>query len=69
MVKLNVKQLLDNSKKSKYWLKNYLETDYATLNKMLRNETKLISFKMLEGLCNAFDCEPNDLFVFTNETK
>ena len=63
MVKSNIEKLLKENKKSKYWLVNYLETDYVTLNKMIYNETKLISFKMLEGLCSAFNCSPNDLFT------
>lgn len=62
MVKLNIQELLDKNQKTKYWLVKKLETDYRYVNKLLENKTTSISFKMIDKLCEIFDCELNDLF-------
>ena len=62
-VELNVKQLLAERNKTKYWLVKKLETDYRFATKLLENETKSISFQMIGKLCEIFECTPNDLFT------
>lgn len=64
MVYLNIKQLLKNKNKSKYWLVNEMESDYQTINAMINNETKGIKFKTIEKLCTLLECTPNDLIKF-----
>ena len=63
MVKLNIKKLLEKNEKTKYWLVKHLETDYRFATKLLENETKSISFQMIDKLCALFECTPNDLFT------
>ena len=63
MVYLNLKQLLKDSGKSKYWLVRQLDTNYTSLNKMLDNETSSISFAMIDKLLKLFDCTIEELFV------
>lgn len=62
MVYCNIDKLLKINKKTKYWLVNQLDSDYQTINKIINNETTSISFNMLEKLCKAFQCTPNDIF-------
>ena len=62
MIVLNIRELLDKSQKSTYWLVKKLGSDYRFVNKLLDNETTAISFAMMEKLCEIFNCEPKDLF-------
>lgn len=61
MVYLNIRELLEKSGKSTYWLVQKMESDYQTINAMLDNETKGIKFKTIEKLCNLLKCTPGDI--------
>ena len=73
MVKLNVKELLEQKKKSKYWLFNQLNNvgniSYTNFNNLVENRTNSIRYSNIEKLCNILDCKPNDLFEFIDENK
>lgn len=69
MVRLNVLELLKKEEKTKYWLYMQLGMSYQNFNKMVNNETKSIRYDNIEALCQIFNCEPNDLFVFEEEMK
>ena len=62
-VELNVKHLLAQNNRTKYWLVKKLETDYRFATKLLENDTKSITFQMIGKLCDIFDCTPGELFV------
>jgi Predicted transcriptional regulator len=63
MIKLNVQNILDEKKKTRYWLVKKLESDYKTVNKLCDNTSTAISFKMIKKLCDVLECTLNDLFV------
>lgn len=63
MVKLNLKNLLKESKHTKYWLVQQTGSSYQTINKMVNNETKSIRFETLNRLCEIFNCEIGDIIV------
>ena len=71
MVKLNVKKLLEQKKKSKYWLFNQLNNvrniSYSNFNNLVENKTGSIKYSNIEKLCKILDCMPNDLFEITEE--
>ena len=73
MVKLNVKKLLVQKKKTKYWLFNQLNNvgniSYSNFNNLVENRTGSIKYSNIEKLCNILECEPNDLFKFIDENK
>lgn len=73
MVKLNVKKLLEQKKKSKYWLFNKLNDissiSYSNFNNLVENRTGSIKYANIEKLCKILECEPNDLFEFTDENE
>lgn len=56
MVKLNVKNLLKEKKKSKYWLFNQLNDignmSYTNFNNLIENKTKSIKYANIEKLFN-----------------
>lgn len=68
MVKLNALNLLSKKGKTKYWLYKQLGMSYQNFSKMINNETKSIQYENIDALCQIFECEPNDLFIFTDET-
>ena len=62
MIRLRVLDLLQEKKKTKYWLYIQLGMSYQNFNNMVNNKTKYIIYYRIEKLCQIFDCTPNDLF-------
>jgi putative transcriptional regulator len=67
MLKLRVDKILKERGKSKYWLNKSLGMGYGNLCKMLKNETKSISYANIEAMCVLFDVTPNELFEYDFE--
>ncbi len=71
MVTLNVKKLLKEKNKSKYWLFNQLNDieniSYSNFNNLVENKTQSIRYKNIEKLCKILECTPNDLFKISDE--
>ena len=71
MVKLNVKKLLKEKNKTKYWLFNMLNNvgniSYTNFNNLVENKTGSIKYSNIEKLCKILECTPNDLFEITDE--
>ena len=63
MINLNIQTLLDERKKTRYWLVKALESNYETVNRLCDNASCAIYLETIEKLCGVLDCEPNDLFV------
>lgn len=73
MVRLNVKNLLEQKKKTKYWLFNQLNNlgniSYTNFNNLVENRTISIKYSNIEKLCKVLNCKPNDLFEFTDKNN
>lgn len=73
MVKLNVKNLLKEKKKTKYWLFNMLNNigtiSYTNFNNLVENKTGSIKYSNIEKLCKILECTPNDLFEITDDNE
>lgn len=69
MLKLNVLNLLEKKGKSKYWLFNQLNQlgniSYTNFNNIVMNKTNSIKYENIEKFCQILECEPNDLFLKT----
>lgn len=63
MIYLNLKYLLKENGKTKYWLVKQLESNYTVINNMLEDRTTGIKFETIHKLCKIFTCTPNDLFI------
>ena len=61
-MKLRVLEILEEKKKTKYWLYMQLGLSYQNFNKMINNKTTAIKFENLYSLCQILECTPNDLF-------
>ena len=51
MIKLRVKDLLEENNKTKYWLYKQMGMSYQNFSKMINNETKSIRYENIETLC------------------
>lgn len=73
MVKLNVKKLLKEKNKTKYWLFNMLNNvsnvSYTNFNNLVENKTGSIKYSNIEKLCKILECTPNDLFEITDDDE
>ena len=67
MVKLNVKEMLKQKGKSKYWLFNELNNlgtiSYSNFNSMVEMKTKSIKYENIDKLCKILGCNAGDLIV------
>ena len=67
MVRLNVKKLLEQKGKSKYWLFNELNNlgniSYSNFNSLVEQKTKSIKYENIDKLCKVLNCEISDLII------
>jgi putative transcriptional regulator len=63
VIKMNVQKLLDEKKKTRYWLVKHMESNYETVNRLCDNQTVALRLETIEKLCRILECEPNDLFI------
>ena len=62
MIRIKIKELLQESGHTKYWLYKKMGLSYQNLTKLMNNETGMIKFENIEKLCRIFECNINDLF-------
>lgn len=67
MINLNVQNILDRKKKTRYWLVKELESNYETVNRLCDNVSAAVYLETIEKLCKALECTPNDLFVIEED--
>lgn len=65
MIKLKVKDILEERGLSKYWLYKQMGMSYQNFSRMVNNETQSIKYSNLEALCDILNCEPSDLFKYS----
>ena len=63
MLYLNVKELLKNRRKTKYWLVQNMHSDYKTISDMMDNKTSGIRFETIEKLCILLDGIPLTVII------
>ena len=66
MIRLKVKEILEEKGQTKYWLYKQMGMSYQNFNKMVNNETKSIKYDNLEILCQILNCEPSGLFEYSS---
>ena len=64
MIYLNIKEILKQKGKTKYWLIKNMEGGYQNISNMMNNETTGIKFETSEKLCKLLNCTPNDIIKF-----
>lgn len=63
MLKLKVKEVLENQNKTPYWLSKQTGISPNNIGKICNGETINIRFDTLEKICKALDCTPNDIII------
>ncbi len=63
MIKTNIQAILDEKKKTRYWLVKEMQTTYKTVNKLCDNTLTGIQLETIEKLCRILECSPDDLFT------
>lgn len=61
-MKILIDDILKRQNKTRYWLSKKIGYSYPSLMKLCNNETDSIRFDILEKICNALNCKPNDIF-------
>lgn len=68
MIKLNINQQLEDKGKTCYWLAKQCGVSQNNMAKICNGETISIKFEILEKICKALECTPNDL-ISTNDSQ
>lgn len=69
MLYINVKELLKEKNKTKYWLIKQMGGGYQAISDIMNNNTKGIRFDTIEKLCTILECTPNDLLKFKEDEE
>ncbi|MDO4343815.1 MAG: helix-turn-helix transcriptional regulator [Eubacteriales bacterium] len=67
MIRLRIKEILEEKNHTKYWLYKQMDMSYQNLSRLLNNETSSIHFENLEKLSRLLDCSISDLFEITDD--
>lgn len=68
-INIQINKLLEEKKKTRYWLAKEVGMTHQNLTKLAKNETESIKFNLLESICNALECTPNDILGWDNNQK
>lgn len=60
---INLDSILKERNKTRYWLSQTINVAYPNVAKLCDNKTTSIKFDIIEKICKALDCNPNDLFI------
>ena len=69
MIYINIKEILKEKKRTKYWLIKEMGCSYQAMSAVMDNNTKGIKFETIEKLCTILECTPNDLIKFKEEKE
>lgn len=62
VVNVKLKELLESRHMTIYKLSKDTGVSYNNLHRIATKKAKVMSFDVLEKICIALDCKPNDLF-------
>lgn len=68
-MQINIKELMDTKKITRYELAKKIEVTYPTITNLYNGESTSVKLDILEKLCIALECTPNDILVFDNEAR
>lgn len=68
-MKINLYDILESQNRSPHSLAKEIDCDYHNLLRLCSGDTTKISLTLLEKICNALNCTPNDIFGFEHTEK
>ena len=69
MIEVRIDQLLKARGRTFYWLAKETGISHTTLWRLKKDRALGINFVTLEKLCETLDCQPGDMFTFTNQKR
>lgn len=64
---VTIDDVLRQKEKTRYWLTQQVGITYQNMKKLCDNNTSAIRFDVLERICKALECSPNDILKIDNE--
>ena len=68
-MKILIKEKLNELNKTTYWLHKESGITYANLSNIINGKTSSIKWDILEKICEALNCTPNDIVQVENLTE
>ncbi len=69
MIAIQVDKLLAARGRTFYWLAKETGISHTTLWRFKKGKALGINFDTLEKMCQALECQPGDVLIFSNEKK
>lgn len=66
-MKINIDEILKQQNKTRYWLSKKINFTYPNLMRLCNNQTESIRFEVLENICKALNCTPNDILIIEKD--
>ena len=66
MIVLKIDKLLKEQNKTPYWLSKQTGISQNNIAKICNGETSTIRFETIEKICNALNCNVEDIFQYNN---
>lgn len=67
MIKVNIQEVaIKRGIKTAYQLQKLMNLQPSLASKWYKNDLKMIGIESLNSLCEALDCEPSDLLVYSS---
>lgn len=61
-MKIKIDEILKEHNKTRYWLAKTVNVRYHNIAKICDAERTGITFEMIDKICTALKCTPNDIF-------
>lgn len=69
IIRLRIKEILEEKGKSNYWLSQQLGMCYRNYNNIVTNKTSSIRFDTMERLCEILEIPVEELFEQIDDSK
>ena len=64
---ITIDAVLSQKGRTRYWLSQKTGITYPNIKRLCDNNTSSIKFVMIDNICKALECEPNDIFQINDE--
>lgn len=68
-MKVKLNEILKSKNKTKYWLSKQTGITAQNIGKLANGQTTSIKFENIDAICNALDCEIEDIFEISKKIK
>jgi len=69
MIEVRIDQILKAHGRTFYWLAKETGISHTTLWRLKKRKALGINFITLEKLCETLNCQPGDVFTFSNQKR